>query len=43
MNDRQRYALQHPLETGDDDVAPYRTVRRHAAGFLIVCVLAVDR
>lgn len=43
MNDRQRFALLHPLESGEDDVAPYRTIRRHKAGFLLVSVLAVDR
>jgi hypothetical protein len=43
VKDRQRFALLNPLENGGDDVTPYRSIRRHKLGFLIVCVLAVDR
>jgi len=41
--DRQRYALAYPLNRADGDVAPYRAVRRHAIGLLIMTILAVDR
>lgn len=40
---RQVYALTHPLNDPDGDLGPYRTVRRHATGLLIMSVLAVDR
>lgn len=43
--DRQAYALAHPLNRADgsDDIMPYRRVRKHATGLLIMTVLAVDR
>jgi hypothetical protein len=44
MNPRQLYALAHPLTDPDrEDLGPYRAVRRHATGVLLVSVLAVDR
>ncbi len=43
MNERQRHALLHPLNAADDDIVPYRTIRKHKVGFLIVLILAVDR
>lgn len=43
MNDRQAYALAHPLNRADGDVAPYRATRKHATGLLIMTILAVDR
>ena len=43
MNDRQGYALNHPLNDPDADLAPYRAIRRHKTGLLIMSILAVDR
>lgn len=43
MNERQRYALMHPLNNVGDDITPYRSQRRHATGLLLVAILAVDR
>ena len=46
MNERQRYALGHPLERADGDprtLARYRGERRHATGLLLRTILAVDR
>lgn len=44
MNERQAYALAHPLNDPDrDDIGPYKKVRRHTTGLLIMSVLAVDR
>lgn len=43
MNERQRYALTHPLNRVGDDTAPYRSQRKHATGLLLVSILAVDR
>jgi hypothetical protein len=40
---RQGYALTHPLNRADGDIAPYRAVRKHATGLLIMTILAVDR
>ena len=41
--DRQSYALAHPLnQASGADVAPYRAIRTHATGMLIM-QLAVDR
>jgi hypothetical protein len=40
---RQAYALAHPLNRADGDIAPYRSVRKHATGLLIMTILAVDR
>jgi hypothetical protein len=43
MNERQLYALTHPLNGADADIAPYRSIRQHGDGTLLVVVLAVDR
>lgn len=43
MNDRQAYALSHPLTDPSDSTAPYTAVRVHARGFLLLSILAVDR
>lgn len=43
MNRRQEHALLNPLNVPASGVAEYRSVRRHARGFLLVAVLAVDR
>lgn len=43
MNPRQAHALAHPLNEADADILPYRTIRTHARGFLLVVILAVDR
>jgi hypothetical protein len=40
---RQAYALAHPLNRAGGDIAPYRSVRKHATGLLIMTILAVDR
>ena len=40
---RQALALANPLNTASGDIAPYRAVRVHATGLLIMTVLAVDR
>lgn len=41
---RQSYALAYPLNRAmGADVAPYRAVRTHATGMLIMTILAVDR
>ncbi len=40
---RQAYALANPLNRTDGDIAPYRAVRAHATGMLIMTILAVDR
>lgn len=40
---RQAYALTHPLNRADGDISPYRSVRKHATGLLIMTILAVDR
>lgn len=41
--DRRAYALANPLNRSDADLAPYRRVRKHATGMLIMTILAVDR
>jgi hypothetical protein len=41
--ERQAYALAHPLNRTDGDIAPYRSVRKHGTGMLIMTILAVDR
>lgn len=43
MTDRQAHALAHPLNRAVGDIAPYRAVRKHATGLLIMTILAVDR
>lgn len=40
---RQRHALLHPLNKASGDLAPFRKVTKHARGFLLVSILAVDR
>jgi hypothetical protein len=40
---RQAYALANPLNRTDADIDPYRSVRKHATGMLIMTILAVDR
>ena len=42
-SDRQAYALAHPMNRADGDIMPYRAVRKHATGMLIMTILAVDR
>ena len=42
--ERRAYALAHPLnQASGADVTPYRAVRTHATGMLIMTILAVDR
>ena len=41
--ERQRLALSRPLSRADGDISPYRQVRKHATGLLIMTILAVDR
>jgi hypothetical protein len=43
VTERQRLALSQPLSRADGDISPYRQVRRHATGLLIMTILAVDR
>lgn len=44
MNERQAYALTHPLtDPARDSTEPYTAVRKHARGFLLLSILAVDR
>ncbi len=43
MNDRCAFALAHPLNSTRGDISPYRAVRKHATGLLIMTILAVDR
>jgi len=43
MSDRCAFALAHPLNQADGDTTPYKHVRKHAAGLLILTILAVDR
>lgn len=43
MNGRQQHALLHPYDDPAVPIDPYRSIRRHRLGFLIVMVLAVDR
>jgi hypothetical protein len=40
---RQQFALAHPLMRADGDITPYRQVRKHPTGLLIMTILAVDR
>lgn len=41
--DRCSFALAHPLNRADGDISPYRSVRKHATGLLVMTILAVDR
>lgn len=43
MNDRQRYALAHPLNGTDQPIEPYRSIDRQPDGNLLMSILAVDR
>jgi hypothetical protein len=43
MSGRQAFALANPLNRADGDIAPYRAVRKHGSGLLIMTILAVDR
>lgn len=43
MNPRQAYALAHPLDRTDQTTGPYTARRKHARGFLLQSILAVDR
>jgi hypothetical protein len=44
VNDRQAYALSHPInDPARDSTKPYTLIRAHARGFLILSILAVDR
>lgn len=46
MNERQAYALAHPLDRADNDpraLAPYMQDRRHKVGVTVRTILAVDR
>lgn len=43
MDDRLGYALAHPLNGPDQDVAAYRRTDEQRDGNLLVSVLAVDR
>jgi hypothetical protein len=40
---RQHLAITCPLVRANEDIAPYRQVRKHATGLLIMTILAVDR
>lgn len=42
MNERQEFALLHPLTSADQPVDAYRAVRKHR-GLLLMSILAVDR
>jgi len=46
MDDRQRFALEHPLGRADgglQEIVQYRHTRKHATGLLMMTILAVDR
>lgn len=46
MNERQRYALEHPLDSADParcSIEQYRTVDQVGRDELLVVILAVDR
>lgn len=44
MNDRQAYALAHPITDPDaHDIRPYQLVEPQPDGNLLLSVLAVDR
>ncbi len=44
MTPRQALALARPLNrAASADITPYRALRQHATGLLIMTVLAVDR
>lgn len=45
MNERQHFALTHPLSSGSDFKLMRRLedVRRHGTGLLVMSIVAVDR
>ncbi len=43
LSARQALAIATPLNRADGDITPYRAVRKHATGLLIMTILAVDR
>lgn len=43
VNPRQAYALAHPLNGPAEALEPYKLLRVHARGFLLLSILAVDR
>jgi hypothetical protein len=43
MTPRQQLALTCPLNAARGDTGRYRNLRKHAAGLLILTILAVDR
>jgi hypothetical protein len=43
MTPRQRLAFSRPLNSASGDISPYRDVRKHPSGMLIMTILAVDR
>ena len=44
MNDRQAYALTHPINDPDaDPIDPYRLIEPQPDGNLLMSILAVDR
>ena len=45
MDERQRYAMENPLERADlgNQILKYRKTRKHATGLLMMTILAVDR
>lgn len=43
MNDRQAFALAHPLNEAVGDISPYRSVEEVRRDEFLVVVLAVDR
>lgn len=43
MNERQSYALAHPLNHARQDILPYRELYRLPSKVLIVSILCVDR
>lgn len=45
MNERQAFALAHPLSGPDDRdlMAKLTAVRKHGTGLLVMSILAVDR
>lgn len=40
---RQQLAITCPLLRANEDIRPYRQVRKHPAGLLIMTILAIDR
>lgn len=43
MNDRHRYALANPINGGEPDLDPYRSVDVQPDGNTLAVILAVDR